>query len=265
MTYKLTILGCGPSGGVPRVGPNWGACDKNNPKNRRLRCSVLIERLSEHGATKILIDTSPDLREQLLSARVKHLDGVLFTHDHADHTHGIDDLRPICFAMKKRVNIYCDETTAVSLTQRFSYCFAKNIGAGYNPILRENIIEPRVPVKINGAGGEIEVLPIEQRHGDITSLGFRIGNLAYSPDISDLPDISRPQLHNLDVWIIDALRYTSHPSHFSVSQALAWTKKIGPKKAIFTHMATDLDYAKLKADLPKGIEPAYDGMEIEFA
>lgn len=264
MTHRLTILGCGSSGGVPRLGPNWGACDSNNPKNKRLRCSVLVEKIEQNNRTCILIDTSPDMRQQLLAVNCSHLDGVLFTHDHADHTHGIDDLRMVAYAMKKKLTCYFNPETRNSLLSRFSYCFVQQEGSGYQPILNESIINEDSPFRIYGLNSYIDVQPIPQFHGEITSLGFRIGGLAYSPDISNIPKDSIGYLQNLDVWIVDALRYTDHPSHFSVNNALDWIGRLKPKRAILTHMTSDLDYEKLKQKLPDFVEPAFDGMTIEF-
>lgn len=263
MTLRLTILGCGSSGGVPRIGPMWGQCDSANPKNRRRRCSVLVEKRGKAGTTTVLVDTSPDLREQLLSVRAEHLDGVLFTHDHADHTHGIDDLRMVAYAMKRRIDCHFDAATKASLVARFAYCFNQQPGSEYLPILTALDLPAEGPVYIPGANGTLEAMPIPQLHGDIASLGFRFGDIAYSPDISDVPIASIPLLEGLDVWIVDALRYTSHPSHFSVKQALAWIERLKPKRAILTHMTTDLDYATLKRELPPHVEPAYDGMVVE--
>lgn len=265
MSYRLTILGCGSSGGVPRVGSMWGACDPANPKNRRRRCSVLIERRGPGGATIALVDTSPDLREQLLSVRADRLDGVLYTHDHADHTHGIDDLRMVAYAMKRRITVYADPETRASLTQRFAYCFATPPGSSYPPILESREITPGRTVRIEGAGGPIEALAVPQVHGDIPSLGFRVGGLAYSPDISDLTADAAALLRGLDVWIVDALRYTPHPSHFHVKRALEWAARLGVERTILTHMTGDLDYDRLARELPAGVEPAYDGMVIELA
>lgn len=264
MTLRATILGCGSSGGVPRLGPIWGSCDPNNPKNNRLRCSLLIEKILEAGRTTILIDTSPDMRQQLLAVGCTHLDGVLFTHDHADHTHGIDDLRMVSYAMKKKVSCFFNIDTRNSLRTRFSYCFVDKDLSGYRPILNENIISEADTLRIAGRKCFLDVQAIPQLHGDITSLGFRVGGLAYSPDISGVPDVSLPLLENLDVWIVDALRYTDHPSHFSVKQALKWIEKVQPKRAILTHMTSDLDYDVLKKELPEGVEPAYDGMVIDI-
>ncbi len=264
MTYQLTILGCGPSGGVPRIGPNWGQCEPSNPKNRRRRCSVLVQRFDKRGVTRVLIDTPPDMREQLIDARVSELDGVLYTHDHADHTHGIDDLRMVCYAMKRRVDVYADTATRDSLVARFGYCFEAAPGSGYHPILTVHDIEPGKAVMIEGAGGPVVGLAIPQVHGDIASLGFRFGKLGYSPDVSDLSDAAVEMLADLDVWIVDALRYTPHPSHFHVKRALQWIERVAPKRAILTHMTTDLDYDALRRELPEHVEPAYDGMQISF-
>jgi phosphoribosyl 1,2-cyclic phosphate phosphodiesterase len=264
MSYRLTVLGCGSSGGVPRIGPLWGACDPQNPKNRRRRCSVLVERRGEGGATVALIDTSPDLREQLLDVRAQWLDGVLYTHDHADHTHGIDDLRMVAYAMRKRIPVWADRATKDSLMSRFGYCFETPPGSAYAPILSAHEIDPAREVVVEGAGGPIRAVPIPQVHGDIPSLGFRIGKLAYSPDVSAIPQSSVPLLEGLDVWIVDALRFTAHPSHFSVKQALAWIERLAPKRAILTHMTADLDYEAMRRELPAHVEPAYDGMQIVF-
>lgn len=264
MSYRLTILGCGSSGGVPRVGNDWGRCDPQNPRNRRRRCAALVERFGSGGVTTVLIDTGPDIREQLLSVRLQALDGVLYTHDHADHTHGIDDLRPLAYAMKRRVPVWFDARTRDSLVTRFTYCFETPPGGNYPPILEAHDIVPPQAVRISGRGGVIEAIPVVQEHAEIQSLGFRIGNFAYSPDISGLPEASIPLLEGLDLWIVDALRPTPHPSHFSLGQALAWIERLRPKRAILTHLTAELDYGALKRELPAHIEPAYDGMVIEL-
>ena len=260
--HRMTILGCGSSGGVPRIGPNWGECDPSEPKNRRRRCAVMVERFGDAGTTQVLVDTGPDLREQLLAMRIQHLDGVLLTHDHADHTHGIDDLRMVSYNMKKRVDVHLDAFTRSSLVDRFGYCFEGKPGTSYPPILKAHEIKPPHPIHIEGKGGQITAIPVQQVHGDIGSLGFRFGNIGYSPDISDLPESSVELLQGLDVWIVDSLRYIPHPSHFTVKQALEWIGKLKPKRAILTHLHVDLDYNKLKRELPAHVEPAYDGMEI---
>jgi phosphoribosyl 1,2-cyclic phosphate phosphodiesterase len=265
MTLTLTILGCGTSGGVPRIGNYWGACDPSNPKNRRRRCSVLVQKAGVEGTTNVLVDTPPDVREQLLDVKVGWLDGVLYTHDHADHCHGIDDLRMVSYNGHRRVAVYHDEETGRLLKQRFAYCFNTPPESEYPPILDSHDVTPGQPVKILGAGGAVEALPFRQRHGDGETLGFRFGGIAYSPDVSDLPGESLTLLRDLDVWIIDSLRYTPHPSHFSVDEALAWIARVKPKRAVLTHMHVDLDYEALRRALPEGTEPAYDGMVLTTA
>jgi phosphoribosyl 1,2-cyclic phosphate phosphodiesterase len=260
---RLTILGCGSSPGVPRIGNDWGACDPSEPKNRRTRCALLIERFGAAAdPTTVLVDTGPDVRNQLLAANVKHIDGVVYTHPHADHIHGIDDLRAVWQNAKKLVDVYADAITKERLDQAFGYCFESAPGSFYPPILQHHPIAVGTVVTINGAGGPIEILPFRQVHGDIDSLGLRIGGAAYSCDISDVPAESEAALSGLDVWIVDALRYRSHPSHFSFDGASRGIDKLKPKRAILTHMHTDLDYNQLKRDLPVHIEPAYDGMQI---
>lgn len=264
MSLRLTILGCGSSGGVPRIGAMWGRCDPQNPRNRRRRCAMLVERRGPGGVTSILIDTPPDLREQLLSVRADALDAVLFTHDHADHTHGIDDLRMVAYAMKSRVPCYFDPVTRESLVTRFAYCFETPAGSTYPPILVPKTLTPGEMISVEGAGGPIDVLPIRQFHGDIESLAFRFGSVAYSPDVSALPLDSVALLEDLDLWIVDALRYTPHPSHFSVKEALEHIARLRAKRAILTHMTGDLDYEALRRELPANVEPAYDNMVIEI-
>ena len=265
MTLIFTILGCGSSAGVPRVGSGWGACDPNNPKNRRRRCSLLVERRGLQGVTRVLVDTSPDVREQLLDADARHLDAVLFTHGHADHTHGIDDLRALAIHQRRRIDVYLDEPTSQALRRRFAYCFETPPGSSYPPILREHRLEVGVPVSVEGAGGAIVALPILHHHGDIVALAFRFGALTYSPDVNGMPAESVKALAGLDTWIVDALRYTSHPSHWSLSETLDWIARIVPRRAILTNMHVDLDYDALRLKLPPNVEPAYDGMQIEAA
>jgi phosphoribosyl 1,2-cyclic phosphate phosphodiesterase len=262
MSLKLTILGCGTSGGVPRVGNHWGACDPAEPKNRRKRCALLVEREGPKGKTTALVDTTPDLRQQLLDANIAWLDGVLYTHDHADHTHGIDDLRQVSYNGNRRVDVYHDEATGSVLRARFSYCFETPRGSEYPAVLNSHAIEAGEEVRIAGAGGVIAALPFRQLHGSGSTLGFRFGGIAYSPDVSDFPAESLEALRDLDVWIIDALRYNTHTSHLSVEQALDWISRVKPKRAVLTHMHVDLDYARLRRELPEGVEPAYDGMVL---
>jgi phosphoribosyl 1,2-cyclic phosphate phosphodiesterase len=262
MTLKFTILGCGSSGGVPRPALGWGACNPGNPRNRRRRTSLLVERRNASGVTRVLVDTSPDLREQLLDAEVDWLDAVLFTHEHADHTHGIDDLRGLFIKRRRRVDVYLDEATSQAMRARFDYCFRSPPGSEYPPIVSEHRLVAGRSVTIDGEGGPIAALPVLQEHGDIPSLGFRFGALAYSCDLSGLPAESITALGGLEVWIVDALRYRPHPSHFSVEDALSWIERIRPARAVLTNLHSDLDYDDLRAKLPPRVEPAFDGLTI---
>jgi phosphoribosyl 1,2-cyclic phosphate phosphodiesterase len=265
MTLRVTILGCGSSAGVPRVGVGWGACDPNNPRNRRRRCSILVERFGPGGVTRVLVDTGPDLRDQLLGCDVRHLDAVLITHDHADHTHGIDDLRPLVIAMRRRMPVYMDAVTSEVMMARFGSCFRQPPGSDYPPILDERRMEAGADVTVEGAGGPVTGRPFRMIHGGTEALGFRFGGLAYAPDVSRMPEESLAELQDLDVLVIDALRYTPHPSHFSVSEALALIEAVRPRRAILTNLHTDLDYETLRREVPAGIEPAFDGLQIELA
>ena len=264
MTSKITILGCGSSGGVPRIGNDWGKCDPKNPRNRRRRCSALVTRSGEGGTTRILIDTSPDLREQMLGAGVSDVDAVLYTHEHADHTHGIDDLRAFFLMKRARVQVWADDATGRMLTTRFSYCFYTAPGSDYPPIIQLNAMQAGKPVTIEGAGGSITALPFQVHHGTIDALGFRIGDMAYTPDIDGVPEQSLSALENLDLWVVDGLRRTRHPSHWSLPQTLEWIARMKPKRAVITNMHVDLDFDTLARELPAGVEPAYDGLELTF-
>ncbi|HEV7258472.1 MAG TPA: MBL fold metallo-hydrolase [Bosea sp. (in: a-proteobacteria)] len=265
MTFALTILGCGSSGGVPRPGSGWGDCDPSEPKNRRRRCSVLVERAQEAGTTRVLVDTSPDLREQLIDADVPDLDAVLFSHDHADHTHGIDDLRALVLHNRHRIVVHADATTTRSLGGRFSYLFETPPGSLYPPILDWRPMTAGTPVVVPGAGGEIVALPIAVEHGpNYQALGFRFGDLGYVPDVSLIPPQAKLALAGLDVLILDCLRETPHPSHFTVTQALAAIAELRPQRAILTDLHCDLDYQRLRNRLPPNVEVAFDGMRIPF-
>ena len=263
-SLTLRILGCGSSGGVPRVGSGWGACNPEDPRNRRRRCSILVERVSETGRTTLLVDTSPDLREQLLDAEVKRLDAVLYTHAHADHTHGIDDLRPLVIAMRGRIPVYADALTRSLLTTRFGYCFETPPGSAYPPILDLRDLVADRDLTLEGEGGLITVQSLPVEHGNEAALGFRFGQAAYMPDVSLIPEASLARLHRLDLLVIDALRDTPHPTHFSVSDALALIDEVKPRRAVLTNLHTDLDYAALAARLSDGIVPAYDGMTLSL-
>jgi phosphoribosyl 1,2-cyclic phosphate phosphodiesterase len=268
MTAELefTILGCGSSGGVPRIGGpggkgDWGVCDPQNPRNRRRRCSLLARRKSHDAETALLIDTSPDMREQLLDASVTRLDGVIISHDHADQLHGIDDLRAVVHAMHRRIDIYSDRKSLTGIERRFGYCFNTPPGSDYPPILIPHAIdEPFETFAIAGPGGVIPVLPFAQEHGRIRSLGLRIGNTAYSSDVNGLTEEAFGVLEGVECWVVDALRYTPHPSHAHVAMALEWIARVKPRRAILTNLHIDLDYETLRRELPPGVEPAYDGL-----
>lgn len=264
MSLSVQILGCGSSGGVPRIGNEWGACDPDNPRNRRRRCSILVRSTGRHGETRVLIDTSPDLREQMLGNGVSEIDGVLFSHEHADHTHGIDDLRSFFLRSGRRVEVWADDPTARMLTTRFAYCFYQAPGSDYPPILNLNAMAAGREVTLEGAGGPVTALPFHVQHGLIDALGFRIGGMAYTPDVSGLPDSSLSALAGLDLWIVDALRRTPHQSHWSLPETLAWIERIRPRRAILTNLHIDLDYDTLVKELPPGVEPAFDGLETDF-
>ena len=262
MTVTLTILGCGSSGGVPRIGGDWGLCDPANSRNRRQRCSIILEKTGSSGVTRLLVDTSPDLREQMLSAGVGEIDGVCFSHEHADHTHGIDELRGFYLRQRRRVPIWADEPTMAMLKLRFSYCFETASGSDYPPVVMANLIEPGRGLAIAGEGGTISVAPFEVHHGNIEALGFRFGNTAYTPDLNGIPEASVPYLSGLDLWIVDALKRTPHPSHFCLDDTLQAIARFKPRRAILTNMHIDMDYDTLRAELPAGVEPAYDGLKL---
>ena len=259
---RFTILGCGSSGGVPRLGGNWGACDPANPRNYRRRCSLLIEQEDTGGVTRVLIDTSPDLRAQLLDAGVGTLDGVVYTHAHADHVHGIDDLRMIVFNLRRRLPVWADSTTRASLIERFGYAFQQPEGSAYPPILEMNRVDG--DVTIDGAGGPIALRPFAVPHGRIDALGFRIGDLAYLPDVSEMSEQGWRACEGLDCWVLDALRRTPHPTHAHLERSLEWIARAVPRRAVLTNMHIDLDYATVDAESPAHVTPAHDGMTIEY-
>jgi phosphoribosyl 1,2-cyclic phosphate phosphodiesterase len=264
---EVTILGCGSSGGVPRIGGpdgagDWGACDPNNPKNYRRRCSILVRQKTDRGTTTVLVDTAPEMREQLVMARCGSLDGLLITHNHADQTHGLDDIRAVAYGMRRRIDLYSDRRSLEGLDERFGYIFKTPPGSGYPPIATPHEIEPLRPFSIGGAGGAIPVLPFWQEHGNFGALGFRLGPIAYSSDVNALPEESIEALAGIELWILDALRYTPHPTHAHVGLALEWIGRVKPKRAVLTNLHIDLDYETLKNELPPGVEPAYDGMVV---
>ena len=262
MTLKVTILGCGTSSGVPIPGLGWGACDPNNPKNRRKRVSILIQK----GDTNLLVDAGPDLREQLLINDIKHLEGVFITHAHADHIHGLDDLRWINVTMKRDIPCFTNYETLNVLFDRFGYVFTPLLPDKaekkiyHKPLLIAKTIEPLKPFTI----GEITATPFEQDHGFSISLGLRVDNFAYCTDVFDFPDESWKMLEGLDCWVVDCLGHKPHPTHAHLERVLGWIERIKPKRTYFTHMNTALDYDETMRMLPSGVEPAYDQLIIDL-
>lgn len=250
----VRILGCGTSSGVPRVGNDWGQCDPDEPKNRRRRVSILVG----YGQTQILVDTSPDLREQLLDANVRDIEAVVWTHDHADHSHGIDDLRQLYHARGRPVAGYARSETLDSLRRRFGYAFEGK--GGYPAVVAPNLL----PNHINLAG--ISMRAVDQPHGDITSAGLRFDaggfSIGYSTDFNILTDDMAHLFEGLDLWVVDALRRRPHPSHPHLADTLEWIRQLGVKRAILTHMDNSMDYRTLLDELPRGVEPGYDGLEV---
>lgn len=261
---RLTILGCASSPGVPRINGDWGACDPDNPKNRRRRPAALVERIStDGGVTRVAIDTGPDFREQILSTGVNALDAVVYTHPHADHIHGIDDLRSFALQTRSLVDIYADKPTLERLHQSFGYCFRTPEGSSYPPILRSNLIDHDRTIEIEGEGGLLRIEPLRQIHGSVISLGFRVSGIAYCPDTSGFPEETIPRLQGIEHLVIDALQYRRHPSHLSLEEALEWIERLSPKHAVLTHMHVPLDYDTVMRETPENVEPAYDGMILE--
>ncbi|MFZ2005807.1 MAG: MBL fold metallo-hydrolase [Stellaceae bacterium] len=252
---KVTMLGCGASMGVPSVGLGWGACDPAEPRNRRRRVSLLLE---ARGKT-ILIDMSPDLHDQLIDANVTRLDAIVMTHAHADHLHGIDEVRGINRAMRAPVPLYADAGTIREIESRFGYALESppQDGFFYAPCLR--------PIPIDGpfAAAGLPFIPFVQDHGFSTTLGFRIGAFGYSTDVTELDDTAFAVLAGIELWIVDCLRYEPHPTHSHVAKTLAWIDRVKPKRAILTHLDRPLDYRELAAQVPPGVEPGYDGLAVE--
>ena len=259
---RFTILGCGSSGGVPRLGNLWGDCDPEEPRNARRRCSLLVEREGEDGITRVLIDTSPDLRAQLLDAGIGALDAVVYTHSHADHVHGLDDLRMIVFNMRARLPVWADGATQNDLYSRFGYAFMQPDDSPYPPILDMHTINGAFEVE--GAGGAIGLTPFKVAHGSIDVLGYRIADLAYLPDVNEIPEDVWPVLDGLDCWVLDALRRTPHPTHAHLERSLNWIARAAPRRAVLTDMHVDMDYRTVADETPAHVAPAFDGMVIRY-
>ncbi len=256
---------------MPRIGNDWGQCDPNEPRNRRRRCSLLIESGAPDAIanglrdqlTTVLVDCGPDMRAQLLDASVGYLDGVVVTHAHADHILGIDDLRQLWIKWQRRVDVYLDHSTLERLSRGFGYCFEQAPESSYPAFCNACLINSARSFEVEGAGGVVTLTPIQVEHGDIHALGLRIGDAVYLPDMKSMQlAASRELLNGIELLIVDALRYKSHPTHMSVDEALIFIESISPARAILTNMHGDLDYATLVNTLPAGVEPAFDGMSL---
>lgn len=255
------MLGSGTSSGVPRLGGadghgDWGACDPAEPRNRRRRVALLVE----VAGTTVLIDTGPDIRNQLLDAGVRRIDAVLYTHDHADHAHGIDDLRQYFYNQGAPIDCYADAATWSVLARRFDYVFEGR--GGYPATCTAHVLPPVLDI------GGLRITHFRQPHGSIESIGYRLdgegASVAYSTDIKELPEAAYPKLADLDLWIVDALRRTPHPTHSHLEQTLGWIARVGPAHAVLTHMDASMDYRTLAAELPAGVEPGYDGLVFDL-
>ncbi len=257
MSIEITILGCGSSSGVPAIGNYWGKCNPDNPKNKRLRCSILIKTKK----LTILVDSTPDLRQQLLSANVKRLDGVLITHTHSDHINGIDDFRCLNLLMKKDINLYANKDIISKIREKFGYVFESLVpeanGFYYKPCLIPNEISGLFKIK------DLEIMSFEQNHGFTNSTGFRIKNFAYCTDVFDFDDNALGNLKNLDLWIVDCLRFEPHKCHAHYEKVMQWIGDLKPKKTVFTHMNYDIDYDYIKSIAPRNCMPAYDGLILK--
>ena len=251
---KLRMLGCGTSFGVPRIGNHWGDCDPAEPRNRRRRVSILVE----HEGTRILVDTSPDLREQLLDAGAEGLDAVIWTHDHADHCHGIDDLRALLHARGAPVPGFARRDTLGTLSRRFAYAFDGK--GGYPAVVEGQELPDELTV------GPISLRVVDQPHGAITSAGLRFEaegrSIGYSTDCNALTDDMVRLFEGVDVWVVDALRRRPHPTHPHLALTLQWIDAVRPGRAILTHMDNSMDYRTLLDELPDGVEPGFDGLEV---
>lgn len=255
---KITILGAGSSTGTPGMIIGWGECDPDEPRNRRTRPSILIE----EGDTRVLIDTSPDLREQALRAGFERLDAVVYTHAHADHLHGIDDLRPFNRAMNCDIPIYGDAQTLKTIRDRFPYAVTplpEDATLYFKPVLIPHEISPATPFSV----GPLTFQPILQGHGRHNTLGFRIGDFAYSTDLIEMPESAFEALAGIKTWILGVFSHRPHPTHVHVPKALEWIARVNPERTILTHMSPALDYRTLIETLPSGVEPGYDGMTVD--
>lgn len=252
---QCIILGSGGSNGVPQIGCQCRVCLSEEQKNKRTRASILLR---SAGGVQILIDSSPDLRQQALTNNLTQVDAVLYTHAHSDHIAGIDDIKTL--SKGKVVPAYADAQTAARLSKAHEYIFEQGPNKIYKPFMRLETIQPYQKWQI----GDITVQAFQQMHGNVPSLGFRFGDLVYSTDINHIPEESYPYLQNVDIWILDFLRYYWSPSHLYLDTFLDFIAKVKPKRVILTHMAHDVDFYECQKILPASVQPAYDGMVLNF-
>ncbi|HEX4113686.1 MAG TPA: MBL fold metallo-hydrolase [Stellaceae bacterium] len=255
---KVTVLGCGASWGVPKIGGDWGQCDPANPRNRRRRAGIAVE----EAGTTILVDAAPDLREALLACDIGRIDAVIFTHAHADHLHGIDDLRIPSWTLGRPIPAFGDAKTIATIRHRFGYTVEGIRDPNASGYYYQPLLEPH-EVAGNFTAAGVRVTVFEQAHGRTPSLGLRFGSFAYSTDVVGLDDAAFAALAGVEVWIVDCMRRTKLPTHSHLAQSLAWIERVGPKRAFLTHMDETMDYEALKRELPPPVEPAYDGMVID--
>lgn len=269
-SLALTLMGTGSSGGVPRVGNVWGACDPDEPRNRRRRCALLIESVQSQAdgsdqKTTVVVDAGADLREQLLTADVRSIEGVVLTHSHADHIFGLDDLRQMAINLRRSIDVWIDEPTRIQVMKAFGYCFHQAEGSSYPAFCTEQTLKPHQPFTIDGPGGPVPINTLVAEHGDINALGIRINDAVYLPDMKR---VSHPEsvqmLSDVQVLIVDALRYNLHPSHMNLEECLAFIEMVNPERAILTNMHGDLDFKTVKKMLPSGVEPGFDGLRIQL-
>ncbi|MGB0683265.1 MAG: MBL fold metallo-hydrolase [Magnetovibrionaceae bacterium] len=255
---KITVLGSGGASGVPSIEWGWGLCDPENPKNRRMRPSMLVEEQN----SRVLIDTSPDLHWQLLGNDIRALDAVLFTHAHADHVHGIDDLRAVNRAMRKPIPIWADDVTLGDLKSRFGYCLGdlpEGVTNFFRPVLIPHRTGPGETIEL----GKFRISVFDQDHGYCRTLTYRFGPIAYSTDVVEMPDETLDGLRGVDVWVVSALMRDPHPTHAHLDKVLGWVERVKPRRTILSHLSGVFDYETLKSELPDGVEPAYDGLTVE--
>lgn len=269
--YRARILGSGSSGGVPRVDGDWGACDPENPKNRRLRCSLLVEyapsleALDQGQSTRVLIDTATDLRQQFLNNQIKMIDAIAYTHTHADQAHGIDDVRALVYVRRAQLDAFMSHATADRLLARFGYIFETPKGSGYPPLLNLSVAHPSEEIVVSGEGGDLSLSLFDVEHGQEPCSGVRVGPIAYTPDVNGLNEAAFTALEGTALWIVDALRQTPHPSHAHLEMTLDWLDQVAPQMGILTNLHIDMDYETVNRDTPDTVRAAYDGLSVTLS